>query len=258
MSEHNIVLLGEYGSTAMGVANEQSDHDFMGVYVPTKEQMLGLSEAKNEHLRSAAAGERSQPGTSETALYPLREFVKLAAKGNPTVGSLLWLPEFTVAGTIGRELLAHRELFLSKRVGRAYLGYMKSQIKRIEEESTRTNRPELVAKFGYDTKFAYHAYRLGVQGIQLVREHHLEIPLQGLNLSVSQSIRAGEIDRDIMLRLLYNVQAELSWIVDEDTSPDEPHWDYLNQLLVDWHEDEWFRQLLDRQRERYAAVGTEE
>jgi uncharacterized protein len=31
-----------------------------------------------------------------------------------------------------------------------------------------TNRPELVAVHGYDTKYAMHALRLGLQGIELL------------------------------------------------------------------------------------------
>ena len=46
------------------------------------------------------------------------------------------------------------------------------------QAGAHTNRPELVAAHGYDTKYAMHALRLGLQGIELLTtgSHHAARP----------------------------------------------------------------------------------
>lgn len=41
----------------------------------------------------------------------------------------------------------------------------------------QTNRPELVAEHGYDTKFAMHALRLGAQGVELLTTGRITLPV---------------------------------------------------------------------------------
>jgi hypothetical protein len=40
-----------------------------------------------------------------------------------------------------------------------------------------TNRPELVAVHGYDTKYAMHALRLGLQGVELLSSGKITFPV---------------------------------------------------------------------------------
>jgi hypothetical protein len=50
-----------------------------------------------------------------------------------------------------------------------YLDYLKGQKAAMTGQSgAHTNRPELVAVHGNDTKYAMHALRLGLQGIELL------------------------------------------------------------------------------------------
>jgi hypothetical protein len=59
--------------------------------------------------------------------------------------------------------------FVSRLAAGRYLDYLKGQKAAITGQSgAHANRPELVAVHGYDTKYAMHALRLGLQGIELL------------------------------------------------------------------------------------------
>jgi hypothetical protein len=45
------------------------------------------------------------------------------------------------------------------------------------QPGAHTNRPELVAVHGYDTKYAMHALRLGLQGIELLSTGRITLPV---------------------------------------------------------------------------------
>ena len=54
---------------------------------------------------------------------------------------------------------------MSRLAGGRFLGYLQAQKAGMTGAAgAHPNRPELVAEHGYDTKFAMHALRLGVQG----------------------------------------------------------------------------------------------
>lgn len=63
----------------------------------------------------------------------------------------------------------------------------------IGEVKAHTNRPELVAVHGYDTKFAMHALRLGVQGVELLTSGRITLPVPDPDGSYLHQIRRGEI-----------------------------------------------------------------
>jgi predicted nucleotidyltransferase len=154
----NEILRGVVGSTAHGTAIEsQDDRDEMGVFVEPPECVCGLTPCDHYIYRDQPEGVRSQAGDLDLTMYSLRKFCRLAAQGNPSVILLLWLPVHICKEPIGAELVTMRNAFVSKQSGERFLGYLAAQKMRLTGERTRSvNRPELVAKYGYDTKFAMH------------------------------------------------------------------------------------------------------
>jgi hypothetical protein len=55
-----------------------------------------------------------------------------------------------------------------------------------------TNRPELVATHGYDTKYAMHALRLGLQGVELLTTGRITLPVPEPDRAYLRSVRRGE------------------------------------------------------------------
>ena len=60
------------------------------------------------------------------------------------------------------------------------------------QSGAHTNRPELVAVHGYDTKYAMHALRLGVQGTELLTTGRITLPIPEPHRAYLRSIRRGE------------------------------------------------------------------
>jgi len=233
------ILRFEYGSRAHGTGTEDSDHDYMSIVVEPPESVIGLGTTRTVHSSTAPEGARSGAGDTDTTVYPLRQFAKLAAKGNPTVLTAFFTKaEF--ASAEGRHLVNSAPYFISKEAGMRFLGYAMSQRKALTgQRNKRTNRPELVHKHGYDTKFAYHMVRLQLQGIELMKTHALDLPMKDVNLGLLQSIRAGSIVKDSVLALSENLDNDLKKAIDESTLPEKADVDKINEMLLDIHMDIW-------------------
>src|SRR5262249_29984151 len=116
------------GSRAFGLAGEDSDIDRTGVYLPPANLQWSLSGGP-EQLKKEATQE---------CYGELRKFLILALKANPNTLECLYTPMVETATPIAQELLAMREIFLSKLVYQTYNGYVMSQFKKLEQDLRST------------------------------------------------------------------------------------------------------------------------
>jgi len=247
LSDERIILKMEYGSRAHGTNTVDSDSDFMGVFVEPKEYVTGILHMDTQERKSAVKGTRSTAVDHDTVLYPLRKWAALAAKGNPTVLTVLFGQEdkYEVLTASGLNLLMNKRMFLSKQVGERFLGYMISQRNALlGTRNKKTNRPELVHKHGYDTKFAYHMLRLGIQGIEVMNTQRISLPMIPQNVNELLQIRNGEIDKQEMLDWSYKLEKNLRADINLSTLPDEPDVTGINKMLHGIYETEW--RMMDR------------
>lgn len=238
MITNDLVLVGEYGSVAQGTATADSDHDYMAVFIETEAQVIGLEETETKRVSDAKQGEKSAPGSSDTTYHSLRKFCKLAAGGNPTIGSILFLPQYEEISEIGKDLILIRDAFVSRKAGEAYLGYMTAQIKAFDETG-RKNRVELVEQYGYDIKFGYHAYRLGVQGLTMMQYGEPELPLRDDNLAFAKRVRAGQVSKEGLMNSLEILRRKLSAAIDMSSLPAYADTEAINAFLVEAHQRHW-------------------
>lgn len=191
--ERNTILRGIVGSSAyLGSERPGSDRDEMGVFIEAPELVVGLIQRDTITYRDKPNGVRSESGDLDLVLYGLSRFCRLASKGNPSVLMLLHLPEthHLVVTDAGRALIACRSAFYSRDAGARHLGYLRSQKAKLNgERSPSVQRPDLVRQYGYDTKFAMHAVRLGLQGIEYMNEGELRIPMR--EAEYLRAIRSG-------------------------------------------------------------------
>jgi hypothetical protein len=244
----NEILRTLAGSEVTGMTIEATgDRDEMGVYVERPEQVMGL-EPSAEHFvsRTQPDGVRSGPGDTDLTIYSLRKFMRLATAGNPTILTLLYAPadSVLVRSVLGDELQALAPSIVSATAGAKFLGYLDGQLQRMTgtgKQSHVPSRPELLAAHGYDTKYASHALRLGLQGLELVRTGHLTLPLDGEVLRACMEVKRGDVDFFEALRRVDDARSRLLEAVNDRSSVlrAEPDMATVNAWMVHAHRTHW-------------------
>ncbi|MGL4998006.1 MAG: nucleotidyltransferase domain-containing protein [Cetobacterium sp.] len=235
------IMLFEYGSRAHGTNTEFSDSDFMGLAIEPREFVIGLDSWEQLQTSTSGTGERSMSGDTDTTIYSLRKWARLAAKGNPTVMTALYAPEYSMfVNPFAQTVLDCSSLFVSREAGFRYLGYMQSQRDALTGmRNKRTNRPELVHTHGYDTKFGFHMIRLGMQGVELMRTGKIQLPMIEDHTSYLLAIRNGEVPKEDLLRQSYEVEYRLRDAIESSTLPDRTDKSAINRLVISLYQSYW-------------------
>jgi hypothetical protein len=164
-------------------------------------------------------------------------------KGYPTVLLLLFVPdELTqVQSEVGKELRALAPAIVSRKAGRATLGYLRAQKERLlgQRGQLRVNRPELIEAHGFDTKYAMHAARLGHQGLELLATGRLTLPLPEPARSEVMAIRLGERSLDEAVAEIELVERQLVEAIEASPLPEEPDHAAVDAFLVDAYRRSW-------------------
>jgi hypothetical protein len=194
-------------------------------------------------LRTQPVGARSGPGDLDLIVFSLRKWLRLALQGNPTVLLPLFVPgsEVVTATEHGRHLRAHPELVLSRRAGARFAGYLRSQRRRLLGlgVSRHTNRPELVDRYGFDTKLAYHMVRLGLQGVELLSEGRVTLPMPEPWRGWLTDLRLGRHTRQEALDAAEELEQRLAELMATSPLPAEPDRDRADAWLIEVYQDVW-------------------
>lgn len=164
------LVLGVVGSTAYGLATENSGKDYLGVHYVATEKLYGFG--ATELLKTTRTG--SLP---DFASHEVAKFINLCMGGNPTVLEILWLEQYEYLSSSFRELINLRHCFLStKRVKAAYGGYVLQQAKRLLNRSSEDGPGGFDPKLKKRTaKHGRHCFRLLSQGMNLLQTGEIVI-----------------------------------------------------------------------------------
>ncbi len=240
MTEPTTLFKAEWGSRAYGTDTPQSDRDLIQVVIETPNYITGLDEFRPKHSSTAPDGERSHSEDTDLVTYGLKHYAALAVEGNPQVMATLFMSDFIEKHRLFSLLQDKRHIAVSRQAGRKYLGYMTSQKLRITGEKNRsTNRPELVALHGWDTKFGAHAVRLGFQGVELLTTGEIQLPMEGLALETCRDIRAGKWTKEDGLDLIEHLEEDLKYAIDHSDLPDHGDRITMSKILHDIYTYEW-------------------
>jgi len=92
-----------------------------------------------------------------------------------------------------------------------------------------------VAVHGYDTKFAMHALRLGVQGIEFLTTGRITLPVPEPHLSHLRAVRRGEVEFDQVVAAVARAEVRLDELRDASTVPDQPDRRWVDEWLHRTH-----------------------
>lgn len=228
--QKSVILHGIVGSTAHGLSLDGSDdRDELGVCIEPLKAAFVLGRPFEQYiLRTAAQREgeqaKSQAGDLDLTIFGLRKFCLLAAAGSPSVLPLFFTPDVTYTSPLGAELRDMATVFISREAGKRFLGYMEGQRKRLigARGQKRVKRPELEAQYGYDTKYAMHVLRLGLQGIELLETGMLTLPMKETNRTGLLEVRRGEWPLNAVLSMAHSLEESLKKRLLDSYLPEHP------------------------------------
>lgn len=172
------ILLAYRGSISHGMyvpstdPNSIDDKDLIGAFVPDKRFYFGLEKLEHHEIFK---------GPWDCVSYEMRKLANMLLNANPNVLNLLWTDPkfFLIKEPEGEELLAARDLFVTRKAYHSFTGYAYGQMKKMTALAFQgymgDKRKKLVEKFGYDTKNASHLIRLLKMGIEFLATGELNV-----------------------------------------------------------------------------------
>src|SRR6185436_4508567 len=240
------------GSVAYGVSADTSDIDVYGWAIPPKEEVFPhlrgevpgfgsrtkrFEQYQEHHVRDpdALAGHGR---TYDLTIFGIVKFFQLAMENNPNVLDSLFTPATCVLHStrVGNLVRENRRLFLHRGAWPKFKGYAYSQLHKLAIKQPTGKRAELVAKHGYDTKFAYLVVRLLGECEQILVEGDIDLQRDNERL---KAIRRGEWPEDRLRRWAADKEADLERAYAASTLPPAPDEDRLRTLLVECLEEHY-------------------
>lgn len=217
------------GSRLYGIETSKSDTDFMGAVVEPPEYVLGLKTFEQYEWKKP---EFNQEGVT----YSLRKYIKLLKDGNPSVLCTM----FSSVGwdKLGVTTSEFQKMIVSAKAGPKFAGYMKSQMQRLNSGSGMhvSREPN---QYGYDSKYAGHIIRLGLQGIEYLETGTINLPMRDEQRAMVMEVRLGNVPLDLFWEWAHNLDTVLQSAIESCTLPPEPDHDGLNEWLVETYRKHW-------------------
>ena len=143
----NIIVKMKFGSHLYGTNTKDSDLDYKGVLLPTKEQIFLNKVPKSYSEKTGNDNSKNTKDDIETEMYSLHYFLKLACKGQTVALDMLHAPDNMILETsnIWKSIVAHKVLFYTKNM-QAFLGYAVKQCGKYSCKGSRLNNIEQVLK----------------------------------------------------------------------------------------------------------------
>jgi uncharacterized protein len=201
------------GSRAFGLAGDESDTDRRGVFLPPADLQWSLY----------GAPEQIENDATQECYWELRKFLILALKANPNILECLYTPMVETATPIAQELLAMREIFLSKLVYQTYNGYVMSQFKKLEQDLRSTG--------AIKWKHAMHLIRLLMSGVTVLKEGFVPVNVAE-NRDLLLAIKRGEMKWDEVNRLRLDLHRRFDEAFADTKLPERPDYERANAFLI--------------------------
>jgi predicted nucleotidyltransferase len=193
------------GSRAYGLARTGSDEDWRGVYQATTASLYGLH-GPVEHVDFPP----------DQQYWELTHFAKMCLNGNPNVLELLWIPPDMIAldSAVARALRAMRQSFLTSSTASAYFGFLRStrqnlaprklKVGGVQTDALPSDRQDkLIAG-----KRGSHLVRIALNFRELLRSGEMHVRLEGQNLELVSSIKAGAVPAGRVLAIADEIEAQ--------------------------------------------------
>ena len=231
------------GSVAYGVSSDNSDTDVYGFVIPPKDiifphldgeiQGFGIQKKRFEQFQTKRSIVSEDGCTKyDLAIYNIVKYFQLCMTNNPNMIDSLFVPRrcITHSTQIGEHVRENRKLFLHKGSWFKFKGYAYSQMHKMNTKNPEGKRKEMVEKYGYDVKFAYHIVRLLNEVEQILTEGDLDLER---NREQLKSIRRGEWKQKQIVEYFEMKEKDLEWRYTKSKLQHSPDEEAIKSLLLE-------------------------
>lgn len=246
---HYLVMMG---SVAYGVSDDTSDMDIYGWAIPPVDmifphlrgEILGFGSPRKrfdqyqQHHITDPAGRGGKGQDYDFTIYGIVKYFNLVMTNNPNMVDSLFVPERCVLHQtrIAQMVRMRRPLFLHKGCWHKFKGYAYSQLHKLKNKNKEGKRQDVIDKYGYDTKFAYHVVRLLLEVEQILESGTLDLEC---NSEVLKAIRRGEWSEEQVHSFFHTKEQGLEELYNTSTLPYGPDEERIKGLLLDCLEDHY-------------------
>jgi len=147
MKAEKTIVKMVFGSHLYGTATSDSDKDFKGIFMPSKEQIFLGHIPKSYNSTTKQGAEKNTSEDVDTEIYSLHYFIKLACEGQTVALDMLHAPDNMIieSSDVWKAIVKNREKFYTKNL-KAFIGYAKRQASKYEIKGSRLNATAKVIK----------------------------------------------------------------------------------------------------------------
>jgi predicted nucleotidyltransferase len=237
IAEKLTILKVRVGSHIHGLNVSTSDEDVEAIIIEPIESAMGLGNPFEELIRNGP----------DIKWISLRKWTRLACKGNPNFLLLLFAPLESIikSDARGSQLRDLASSFVSKQAIKSHLGYMQGQRGRMmnqfdpEANSRRGRGQHRPDPAGFDTKFAMHLLRLGMQGVELMKTGRLQLPMEEEARKYLMRVRSGEVPIEEVLKLSIELEQTMKDQWQTSSLPEEPDYETVEKFMVQCYIRSW-------------------
>ncbi|HLA43575.1 MAG TPA: nucleotidyltransferase domain-containing protein [Aggregatilineales bacterium] len=201
------------GSRAYGLDDENSDIDIRGIYIPPADL----------HWSIYGVPEQLENQETEEQYWEVQKFLILALKANPNILECLYTPLIRDTSPLAEELLAIREVFLSKLVYQTYNGYVLSQFRKLKKD---------IENYGeIRWKHAMHLIRLLLSGKIALKEHYIPVRVDDYRDALL-TIKRGEMPWEEVDAWRLQLHREFDVAFASTTLSERPDYERASAFLI--------------------------
>lgn len=211
-----IIYRCKVGSKAFGLAHEDSDDDYRGIFLPPA----------NRHWSLFKLPEQIETKTEldDEVYWEIEKFFRLALKANPNILETLWTPIVLHANPIAEKIRANRNAFLSKHIYKTYSGYVLSQFRRMKNSFEKTGK--------FKNKHAMHLVRLLHSGISAMTTGEIMIDVSEHREQLLE-IKSGTIGFEEIRQLALELDRQFAGAFETTSLPEQPDFELINSMLIE-------------------------
>ena len=135
-----IIVKMKFGAHLYGTATSDSDLDYKGIFLPTKEQLLLGCLPKSHNYSTGKDYSRNTKNDVDTELYSLHYFIKLACAGQTVAMDMLHAPDSMILkkSKIWEEIVKNKQKFYTKNL-KSFIDYARRQASKYGIKGSRIN-----------------------------------------------------------------------------------------------------------------------